>query len=164
MAPFESRAQEITLTLTVNDREEKNRRKLIESRWSDEGYASETGMTSSIPITVSEEIRSESSFGSRGTGAEGGRRFRLPWGEKNAVTGGTEQTKRLEKEKEAEEFIRGISGRSLSIQKSMVEKVLNKEKRRVKFGLSSSKIMDLAIRRYSFKYAAPYRGICSDLD
>lgn len=151
MAPFEPRAQEITLTLTVNDREEKNRRKFIESRWSDEGYASETGMTSNIPITVSEEIRSDSSFGSRGTGRDGGRRFRLPWGEKGVVDG-SEQTRRLEKEREAEEFILSIAGRSLSIQKMMVEKVLTKEKRRVKFGLSSNKVMDLAIRRYSFKF------------
>ena len=150
MGSLDPRAQEITLTLTVNDRERKNRKK-FESRWSDEGYGSEGGMGSSIPITVSEDIRSESSFGSRGTGE--GRQFRLPWGGKQKLTGETEQARRLEKEKEAEDFIRSIAGRSLSIQKSMVEKVLNKEKRRVKFGLSSNKVMELAIRRYSYKLA-----------
>ena len=155
MAPsLDSRGhQEITLTLTVKDRDEKNRRK-FESRWSDEGYGSESGMGSSIPITVSEEIRSDSSFGSRGTGER--RRFRLPWGREKTVeekaAGGTDQTRRLDQEREAEEFILSISGRSLITQKSMVEKVLKSEKRRVKFGLSSNKVMDLAIRRYSYKF------------
>ena len=147
MDSFDPRAQEITLTLTVNDRETKARKK-FESRWSDEGYGSDGNMGSSIPITVSEEVRSESSFGSRRTGE--GRRFRLPWGDKEKASGDSQQT-RLEKEREAEEFILSIAGRSLSIQKLMVEKVLNKEKRKVKFGLSSNKVMDLAIRRYSYK-------------
>lgn len=76
------------------------------------------------------------------------KRFRLPWG---TMASDVEQIKRLEKEQEAEDLISSFSGRSLTIQRAMIEKIWTKEKRKVKFGLSSGKLMDLAIRRYSYR-------------
>jgi hypothetical protein len=138
--------QGVTLTLTVNEKLHR-----IDTRHSDEGYGSSSPKSafSTLPMTVSEDIQSPFRSPSR-SGSEG-RKFRLPW------TGGgiteSEGMKRLDKEKEAEDFISSLSGRSLTIQLGIIEKILNKEKRKVKFGLSSNKIMDLAIRRYSYKYS-----------
>jgi hypothetical protein len=143
--------EEYTLTLTVGDKVPVPFHK-IEARSIDEGYGSSSpnSAASTLPMTVSEDvIRSGSP-----TSAEGWR-FRLPWGAPSPVDHGTEQATRLEKEKEAEEFISSLAGRSLSIQRIMIEKILKKEKRRVKFGFSSSKVMDLAIRRYTFKFVPP---------
>ena len=143
-------AQEITLTLTVNEKKSPVHRfetKSIGSIGSDEGYGSSSPNSAvmTLPITVSEHVRSASpSSGERF-------KFRLPWGASSADDG-SDKAKRLENEKDAEEFIASLSGRSLTIQRMMVAKILNKEKRKVKFGLSSSKHMDLAIRRYSYKF------------
>ena len=131
---------EVTLVFTVG---EKNSVK-TESLISDEGYGSSSPTSAimpmpSLPMTISEEIAPPTPKETK--------RFRLPWG-----NGWVDQTKRREKEMEAEDMISSWSGRSLNIQLENVEKILNKEKRRVQFGLSSSRVMDLAIRRYSYKY------------
>lgn len=140
-------AQEITLTLTVNDKKSPVHRFETRSIGSDEGYGSSSPNSAimTLPMTVSDEVRSASpSSGERF-------KFRLPWGA-SSTDGVSDKAKRLENEKDAEEFISSLSGRSLTIQRMMVAKILNKEKRRVKFGFSSGKYMDLAIRRYSYKF------------
>ena len=125
----------VTLTLTVHD-------KFLRPTSSNENFggSSPKGIPT-FPMTVSEGET---------------RRFRLPWSNTNHGNSLENEAKRLEKEREAEKYIESLSGRSLTIQRGMVEKVLNKEKRKVKFGLSSSKIMDLAIRRYTYKYHSLY--------
>jgi hypothetical protein len=136
--------KEVTLTLTVNESFDR-----AVSRGSDEGYSSSSPVTdamSTLPMTVPEETQSVSPVPHEGW------KFRLPW---SGHSHGVEHLKRLEKEKEADNFIYSLRGRSLKIQRTMIEKVLNKEKRRVKFGLASNKSLDLAIRRYSFKYDPP---------
>ena len=131
----------VTLTLTVHDKFPR-----IDP---DERYGkipSPPSTVNTLPMTVSEEARE--------------RKFKLPWGaQSGSPTTGNEQIKRLEKEKEAEDFIASLAGRSLSIQRALVEKVFIKERRKVKFGLSSNKIMDLAIRRYSYKYVLSYERV-----
>lgn len=131
--------KQVTLVFTVDENK-------AESLVSDEGYGSSTSPTfatmPTLAMTVPEEVKRPSS-------TEGGRRFRLPWG--NGELSAADQEKRREKEEQAEALISSWSGRSLAIQLEHVEKILNKEKRRVQFGIASSKIMDLAIRRYSFK-------------
>lgn len=136
--------KEVTLTLTVNEKFDR-----VGSRGSDEGYGSSSPVSeamSTLPMTVPEEAQSVSPVINEGW------RFRLPWGGHGH---GAEHLKRVEKEKEAEDFIYSLRGRSLKIQYSVIEKVLNKEKRRAKFGLASKTSLDLAIRRYSFKYDPP---------
>ena len=135
--------QSVTLTLTVNEKLPYQR---IETRHSDEGYGSSSPKSalSTLPVSVTDETRRSASP----TSGEG-RRFRFRLG---GAPDGTEPAKRLEKEKEAEDFIASLSERSLSIQRDILVKILNKEKRRIKFGLSSNKIMELAIRRYSYKF------------
>ena len=141
-------AQEITLTLTVNDKKSSPLHRFeTRSVGSDEGYGSSSpnSAITTLPMTVSEDVRSACpSSGERF-------KFRLPWGP-SSPDDGSDKMKRLEKERDAEEFISSLAGRSLTIQRTMVAKILNKEKRRVKFGFSSSKSMDLAIRRYSYKF------------
>jgi hypothetical protein len=134
--------REVTLTLTVDEH-----RLRAESRSSDEGYGSSSPISAvstpmtTLPLTIPEKSPSLSPLE--------GKRFRVPWGRSS---NGDEELRRLEKEKEAEDYISSLSGRSLTIQYAALDKVLNKEKRRIKFGLSSKGIMDLAIRRYSYKY------------
>ena len=146
--------KEITLTLTVSDKKLPALHHKVERGSIDEGYGSSSpnSATSTLPMTVSEVVRSGSPSSGDGTGWK----FRLPWGAAtSACDDGSEQGRRLENEKEAEEFILSLAGRSLTIQRAMVERILKKEKRRVKFGFSSSKVMDLAIRRYSYKCVPP---------
>jgi hypothetical protein len=108
--------------------------------------SSSTHRMNTLALTVSESGRESPS-----STLSGGKRFKLPWPTSTSLSE-NEQFKRMENEKDAEEFISSISGRSLIIQRTMIEKILNKEKRKLKFGLLSNKLMDLAIRRYSFKY------------
>ena len=136
--------EEITLTLTVHEKGEMYMRG-IESRGSDEGYASASplsGISTMVPMTIPEE-RITSPTGERWLS-------RLRW--KNHSEEGVEEERRREKEREAEKQIATNSQRSLTFQKEVLQKILNKEKRRIKFGLVSGKLMELAIRRYSFKY------------
>jgi hypothetical protein len=140
-------AQEITLTLTLNKKRSPIHRFETRSIGSDEGYGSSSpnSAITALPMTILEDGQSASpSSGERF-------KFRLPWGTKS-MDDESDKMKKLENERDAEEFISSLSGRSLSIQRIMVAKILNKEKRRMKFGLSSSKNMDLAIRRYSYKF------------
>jgi hypothetical protein len=134
---------EVTLVFTVGGKNSVKAESLI----SDEGYGSSSPTSAtmpmpSLPMTILEEGKSLAPPTPKET-----KRFRLPWG-----NGCVDQAKRREKEMEAEDMISSWSGRSLNIQLENVEKILNKEKRRVQFGLSSSRVMDLAIRRYSYKY------------
>jgi len=133
--------KEVTLMLTVDEKSLAERGR-SESATTDEGYASSspTMGVSSLPLTISD---------SRSPREGGGKKFRFGWG---GEVKGSEQLKRLEKEKEAEKLIASWSGRSLTIQLEQVKKVLNKEKRRIQFGIASNRIMDLALRRYSYKY------------
>jgi len=124
-----------------------------ETNLDDEGYGSSSpphSAMSTIPLTIPERPGSPSPT----THSAGSKKFRFPWGHGSA-NNIPDQVKRLEREKEADEFIQSLSGRSLSIQLAMLDRVLTKEKRRVNFGLSSSKIMDLALRRYSYKSPLP---------
>lgn len=139
--------QEVTLTLTVK---EKSPLRRIANRYDDEESESHSQYAgeSTVPMTVFEDV-------SPSDPKEGKRLFRVPWGTSAGGSDDDIQAKRLEREKEAEAYISSLSGRSLTIQKATLDKVLSKEKRKVKFGLSSSKIMDLAIRRYTFKFVPP---------
>jgi len=162
--------QQVTLTLTMNEKARRIQRYDPPEPRSKDIYprnSSPNSGTSTLPLTVSEDggssFRGMSPSGSelRSTSTS---RFRLPWnrdtrGSSISGSDAVDPQRRLEKEKEAEDFLKGISGRSLSIQRMMVEKVLSKEKRKVKFGMSSGKLMDLAIRRYSFKYVPPHRTL-----
>jgi hypothetical protein len=141
-----ARGQGVTLTLTVH--EDKFLRPVSPSTTVGSSFSEGRRSPAMLPMTVSDSSEPK--------------RFRMPWrsssygdmrngGAKSPATPEIE-SKRLEKEREAEAYIESQSGRSLSIQRSFVEKALNKERRKVKFGLSSSKIMDLAIRRYAYKY------------
>jgi hypothetical protein len=137
--------KEVTLVFTVGGNVTTPRKR--ESLTSDEGYGSSSPTFSAVPtlpMTISESCEESKPV------PKGGRKFRLPWG--NGRLTDSEQVKRREKEKQAEDYILSLAGRSLAIQLENVEKMLNKEKRRVQFGFVSSRIMDLAIRRYSYKY------------
>jgi hypothetical protein len=141
--------EQYTLTLTRNDDYKVPIIHLDQTSLEDEGYGSSSppnSAMSTIQMTIPERPGSPSPT----TNSEGSKKFKFRWGNGRG-DGVPDQVKRLEKEKEADEFIQSLSGRSLSIQLAMLDRVLTKEKRRVKFGLASSKIMDLAIRRYSYK-------------
>lgn len=116
----------------------------------DEGYGSSSPPNSSMS-TMQMTIPERPGSPSPTTYSRGNKKFKFGWGNGRG-DGVPDQVKRLEKEKEADELIQSLSGRSLSIQLTMLERILTKEKRRVKFGLSSSKVMDLGLRRYSYKY------------
>src|SRR5271168_4729968 len=165
--------QHVTLTLTVNEKARRIRGYDPPESSSKDIFprnSSPNSGTSTLPLTISEDggssFRGMSPSGSEAR-ATSTSRFRLTWNKDNrssSISGGSGEVdpeRRLEKEKEAEDFLKGISGRSLSIQRMMVEKVLSKEKRKVKFGMSSNKLMDLAIRRYSFKYSPSPTGTLS---
>jgi hypothetical protein len=144
-----SQTEKYTLTLTRNDYKTPIVH-LDQASLEDEGYSSSSpphSAMSTIQMTIPERPGSPSST----TYSQGKKKFKFGWGNRPG-DGIPDQVKRLEKEKEADDFIQSLSGRSLSIQLAMLERILTKEKRRVKFGLGSSKIMDLAIRRYSYKY------------
>jgi hypothetical protein len=142
-------AQEVTLTLTVK---EKSPLRRIAHQYDDteSESSSEYAGDSTVPMTVFEDTIPNDS-------REGRRLFRVPWGTSAGSNEDDIQARRLEKEKEAEDHISSLAGRSLSIQKGVLDKVLSKEKRKVKFGLSSGKVMDLAIRRYTFKFTSQPR-------
>ena len=142
--------EQYTLMLTRNDYKTPIVH-LDQTSLEDEGYGSSSppnSAMSTIQMTIPERPGSPSPT----THSQGSKKFKFGWGNGRG-DGMPDEVKRLEKEKEAEEFIQSLSGRSLSIQLALLERVLTKEKRRVKFGLASSKIMDLAVRRYSYKYS-----------
>jgi hypothetical protein len=151
--------EQYTLTLTRNDYKTPIVH-LHQTSLEDEGYGSSSppnSAMSTIQMTIPERPGSPSPT----THSQGNKKFKFGWGNNGRGDGIPDQVKRLEKEKEADEFIQSLSGRSLSIQLAMLERVLTKEKRRAKFGLSSSKIMDLALRRYSYKYPpSPTLFVC----
>jgi hypothetical protein len=134
----------VTLTLTVHEKGQMSLRG--ESRASDEGYASGSPISAKstvLPMTIPEgRIQRTNSPSANGQGWLS--RFKKD-------SPNVEEDKRREKEQEAEEYIAAFSGRSLTIQREALQKTLNKEKRRIKFGVVSGKLMELAIRRYSFK-------------
>jgi len=132
---------EVSLTLTVHEKQMAMRG--IGSRGSDEGYAScspVSAKSTMVPMTIPEERRKSPSTPGEGWLS------RLRWGQVDV-----EDEKRREKEQQAEKYLTSFSGRSLTIQKEMLQRTLNKEKRRIKFGLVSGKLMELAMRRYSYK-------------
>jgi hypothetical protein len=150
--------REYTLTLTRNNTKF-SRYAGETTSVEDEGYGSSSppqSAMSTIPMTIRERPTLRDRPGSPPSPtshSEGSKKFRFPWGHGSKDI--PDQMKRLIKEREAEEYIQSLSGRSLSIQLAMLVRVLTKEKRKVKFGFSSSKVMDVALRRYSYKSHTP---------
>lgn len=147
-----SSTSEVTLTLTVHEKQDMSMMTTtrgVESRGSDEGYASASPLSAKstvVPMTIPEKQQQIQRTDSPSS-MEAGWLSRFKRSQTNV-----EEDRRRGKEQEAEEYIASFSGRSLSIQKELLQKTLNKEKRRIKFGLVSGKLMELAIRRYSYKY------------
>ena len=102
--------QEITLTLTVNEKSRMETTSIF-----DEGYRSGSPYSeiSALPYTVSKDVVTSPSWGE-------GWKFRFPWGA--SMDNGSDQVTRLEREKEAEEFISSLGGRSLTIQQAILAK------------------------------------------
>jgi hypothetical protein len=133
--------EEVRLTLTVQDRFEKAAG--VQTTFLGDERSVGRRTVSSLPMTVEEKAQGEGWFARLRNSGERKR--------PGSTSSEEEEGKRREKEKEAEEFISSLVHRSLTIQYAMLEKTLSKEKRRIKFGLSSAKFMDLAIRRYTYK-------------